>query len=61
MQVIAAQIVKIKLEGEKEMSEILALQNRIWLLTNRDAVINARIIAKLKRRLRIAQAKREQK
>lgn len=32
--------------------EILNLENRIALLTNKDPVGNARIISKLKRRLR---------
>ena len=32
--------------------EILALENRIALLSNRDPVRNAKIINKLKRRLR---------
>lgn len=40
---------------EKEMSkelEIMNLELRIHLLSNRDAMANARIISKLKRRLR---------
>ena len=32
--------------------EIMLLENRITLLTNRDAIGNARIINKLKRRLK---------
>ena len=32
--------------------EIMKLENRINLLTNRDPVINAKIIRKLERRLR---------
>ena len=32
--------------------EILKLENRINLLTNRDPVVNAKIIRKLERRLR---------
>ena len=32
--------------------EVLKLENRINLLTNRDPVVNAKIIRKLERRLR---------
>ena len=32
--------------------EVLKLENRISLLTNRDPVVNAKIIRKLERRLR---------
>ena len=42
-----------KLFFQEEMKmEIMLLENRITLLTNRDAIGNARIINKLKRRLK---------
>ena len=32
------------------------LKNRLYLLENRDCVVNARLIAKLKRRIRLAES-----
>lgn len=35
----------------KELN-LLKLKNRLWLLENKDAVVNAKLIAKLKRQIR---------